>query len=453
MFKFKFRDVDMLHGSVADKFLLFALPLAFTGVFEQLFNTADTMVLGQFVGKNAMAAVGNNAPAISLMVMLFLGLSLGANVVIAQHIGARDHAGAKKAVHTALLLAIVVGVLLTIVGELFSNRILLLLAVPEEVMGMARDYLQIYFLGLPALAVYNFESAIFRSSGDSRTPLYSLIAASGLNIMFNLLSVLVFDFGVAGVAAATVVSNFVNAGILWWSLRRRTTFIHLDYELLRWDTAELKAILRVGIPAGVQGMVFCLSNLLVQSAINSLGTDVMAASAAAFAIEINVYCFLSAIGQATTTFIGQNYGARNIERCFRITRIALMTEVIVMLVLGGITMCFSVPLLHLFTEGATVVQLGIVRLEYVTLLQCINGVTEILSGTLRGYGYSTPPAVIALCTICGTRGFWVYTVFTSFPSFDMLMLSYPASWLLTGILLMGAYRFYHNSLIGRFVTA
>lgn len=452
MLFFKRRDMDMLNGSIADKFLIFALPLAFTGMLEQLFNTADTMVLGRFVGKSAMAAVGNNAMPISLLVMLLLGLSLGGNVVIAQRIGAGNEKRASRAVHTAIIMSLFMGAILLAAGEVLTGLIMNMLGVPAEILPMAELYLRIYFLGLPALAIYNFESAIFRSNGDSHTPLYSLMVAALLNIVLNLLTVVVFDWGVAGVVGATVIANYVNAAILWRKLRHSESYIRLEYRKLRYAAKELKEIIRIGLPAGVQGMIFCLSNLVVQSAINSLGADVMAASAAAFAIEINVYCFLSAIGQATTTFIGQNFGAKNIERCFQITKIALLSELAVMLFLGGLTTLFAKPLLGIFIQDAWIIELGVIRIVYVTLLQFLNGVTEVLSGTMRGYGYSTPPAMIALVTICGTRIIWVYTVFAAAPAFSTLLLTYPASWAITGAILFVVYMRYRRRLLSRFVT-
>ena len=309
------RNMDMLHGSFWDKLIIFSMPLALTGVLQQLFNAADVAVLGQCVGKNAMAAVGNNISVIGLLVNLFLGLSLGANVVIARFIGAKKPGQVGTAVQTSFLLALLTGVGLAVFGELMAGPIIRWLEVPIDVREMAETYLRVYLLGLPVIGVYNFEAAILRARGDTKTPLIALAVASVINIILNLLFVEV-GWGVAGVAAATDIANVISAGMLLLALVRSDDIIHLELRGLRLDSKLLKDIVAIGLPAGIQGMVFSLSNILIQAAINSLGPDAMAASAAAFTIEVNVYCVLSAFAQATTTFVSQNYGAGNLPRCF-----------------------------------------------------------------------------------------------------------------------------------------
>ena len=320
------RDIDMLHGSLWDKIIVFALPLALTGVMQQLLNAADVLTLGQLVGKNAMAAVGNNISMVGLIVSLMMGLSLGANVVIAQNIGANRIDRAHSAVSTAFILAGICGIFFCILAEFLVAPIFYLLDVPSSVVDMAETYLRIFLLGLPAISFYNFQAAIFRSKGDTRTPLIALAVASGVNIVLNLIFVLQFDWSVAGVAAATVIANVVSAIILFCELLKADGVIKLHLNALIVDKEELFEIVRIGLPAGIQGMVFSLSNLLIQAAINSLGADAMAASAAAFTIEINVFCVVNAFGQAATTFVGQNYGAGNLRRCKRATWVSMLRD-------------------------------------------------------------------------------------------------------------------------------
>lgn len=438
----KSRDIDMLNGSLWDKIIIFALPLALTGVMQQLFNAADVAVLGQFVGKNAMAAVGNNTAIIGLLVNLFMGLSLGANVVIAQNIGAEKLDRVHDAVHTAFLLALITGGLLCAVAELLVEPIFEWLVVPPEVAPMAETYLRIYSLGLPVMGIYNFEAAIFRSRGDTQTPMISLTIASFLNIILNLIFVLQFDLGVAGVAWATVIANAVSAGILFRCLRKSDGIIHLDMGAMKIDKHCLKEIVRIGLPAGVQGMVFSFSNLLIQSAINALGPNAMAASAAAFTVEINAFCLTNGFGQAATTFVSQNFGAGNLSRCRRVTLVAMGINAIFMLVLSAFILYFAAPLIEFFNNDAEVIRLGVIRLWYIIVPELISVVMEIISGSLRGYGISLAPAIITLVFVCGVRITWVYTVFEKFPTYDTLMAVYGISWFFTMVFLIIAYKFY-----------
>ena len=439
---FRSKDIDMLHGSIWDKIIWFALPLALTGVMNQLFNTADVAVLGKYVGKEAMAAVGNNISLIGLLVNLFLGLSLGANVVIAQHIGAQRLERVRIAVSTSFLLSIVTGVGIVIAGEAATSTVLEWLEVPSEVRDMAETYLRLYLLSMPAMSVYNFEAAIFRSKGDTNTPLIALAIASGLNFVLNLIFVSTFDDGVFGVGLATVIADSISALILFVALLRAEDVIRLDIHALSMERSELKEIIRIGMPAGVQGMVFSLSNLLIQAAINSLGADAMAASAAAFVIEINVFCIISGFAQAATTFVSQNYGARNFERCRRVTWISIGLDGIFMGVLAIFILIFAEELLRFFNADPNVTALGKIRLWYIVAPEVINIVLEGLSGALRGYGISLAPAVLTLIGICGVRITWLFTMFIESPTYETLMTAYPVSWFVTTALVAGAYRFY-----------
>ena len=433
------RGMDMLHGSIADKLFFFAMPIGLMGLFEQLFNSADVFILGRFVGKSAMAAVGNNMPVIGILVTLLMGISLGANVTIAQYLGARRDDKVERTVQTAILMSFGLGVLLAIIGELIVYPAFWVLEVPPDVYDMAEQYLRIFLLGLPFLSLYNFEAAIFRSCGDGKTPLYSLIAANLVNIVFDLLSVLVFDFGLAGVVWATVLAFAVNSLILLALLCRTTDRIRLERHHMRFSREELHHIIHIGLPAGIQGMVFALSNVLIQSALNSLGTEAMAASAAAFIIEGNIYCFVNGFSQATTTFVGQNYGARRLSRCLATTKAAFWVEGLFLLCITVPILLFGKHIIGFFNHDPEVIRLGVLRLWWVADMLYLNGVMDILSGALRGYGYSLPPAIVALVGICGVRLVWIYTVFAAHPDYLTLILAYPVSWLIATVVLGAVY--------------
>ena len=444
--KLNTRDIDMLHGSLWDKIILFALPLALTGVLQQLLNAADVFTLGTLVGKNAMAAVGNNISMVGLIVSLMMGLSLGANVVIAQNIGAKRIDRAHSAVSTAFVLSIAAGIFFCLLGEILVAPIFYFLEVPEKVVGMAETYLRIFLLGLPAMSLYNFQAAIFRSKGDTRTPLIALAIASVVNISLNLLFVLQFAWGIAGVSAATVIANVVSAIFLFRALLHSEGVIKLNLNALLVDKEELFEIVRIGLPAGVQGMVFSLSNLLIQAAINSLGADAMAASAAAFTIEINVFCVVNGFGQAATTFVGQNYGAGNLPRCKRATWVSMGLSAIFMQTLCFVILFFAEEVLNLFNSDPEVIRLGVIRLWYIIALEIVNVAMEGLSGALRGYGISLTPAVITLICVCGTRVIWIFTMFRNIPVYETLMAVYPISWVITTIFLIAAYSYHMKRL-------
>ena len=432
----------MLEGSLWDKIIVFALPIALTGILEQMFNAADVAVLGRFVGTEAMAAVGNNVPIVGLIVTLFLGLSLGANVVIAQYIGARHLKEASRAVHTALALSILAGIGVALLGELFAAPLLSLLDVPDAVMPLAELYLRVFLMGMPFMSVYNFASAILRSHGDTGTPLIALLAASALNVVLDLGFVLVLGLGADGVAWGTVLSYLVAASLLIRALRREEGVLRLDFRLLRVRRHHAKRIFVIGMPAAVQGMVFCFANLVIQAALNSLGAEVMAASAAAFTIEINMYCVIAAFQQACTTFVSQNYGAGNLPRCREVTRWSLRLNIIAMLVLGALILLFMRPLLRIFNGDPAVVEIGVIRIVYVVVPEIFAVFIDIFSGSMRGYGYSLMPALVTLVCICGVRLSWVWLVFPHCPTFETLMVIYPISWAVTSLGLYFLYRFY-----------
>ena len=431
--------MDMIHGSLGDKIIRFALPVAATGILQQLFNAADIAVIGRFVGKEAMAAVGSNNSLIGLMVTMFGGIAMGANVVIARSTGQANREGIRNAVHTSILIAFVGGMIMTIIGELIARPLLHWMGVPEEIFGEALRYIRIYFAGLPVIFLYNFESAIFRSQGDTRTPLICLTISGVLNVVMNVFFVVVLHMTVDGVALATVLANLISSGLLLVMLMRSQSAIRVQWSGFSYQHRVIGTILRIGAPAGLQGMVFSLSNLCIQSAINSLGADVIAASAAAFNVEIFAYFVLNSFGQACTTFVGQNRGAGDLERCRKATRICMGQDMIFTAVISALIILSGHALLRIFNTDPEVVRLGYIRILILISAELVNVVIEILSGAMRGHGQSLIPAIVSLAGICGVRILWVYTVFPFSRTFNTIMAAYPISWTITAVALVASY--------------
>ena len=440
------KSIDMLQGSIVNKVLLFALPLAFTGMLQQLFNAADVAIVGRFVSKQAMAAVGSNASIIGLMVNLFIGISIGANVVISIATGKKDREGISRCVHTSVLFALLGGGLIIVIGELVAEPLLNLMGVPAEIFEMALAYIRIYILGMPVIFLYNYESAIFRSQGDTRTPLIVLAVAGVSNVIMNLFFVCVIGMRADGVALATVLSNVISSGLLFVLLCRRKDMIKLQPAKIRLHGSVLKQMIKIGLPAGLQSMVFSISNMCLQSAINSLGADVVAASSAAFNIEILIFYLVNSFGQASTTFVGQNYGANNVPRCRKITRRILVLDVCVATGAALILLSAGKILLSVFCTEQAIIDIGFTRLCYILLGEALCAIMEVMSGAMRGYGYSLVPAVATFIGVCGIRITWVYTVFKAVPAFSMIMAVYPVSWAATAIVLVIAYLMFMKSL-------
>ena len=322
------KNIDMLNGTIWDKMVVFAIPLALTGVLQQLYNLADVAVLGHFVSNEAVAAVGTNVPIVGLIVAFCIGLSIGANVVVARYLGMRKYDDASRAVHTAFATAVIFGVIAMAIGELCASILMRWMQVPPSVVRHSEIYLQMYLMGMPFISIYNFLSAVMRSQGDTQTPLWALCIASVFNALGDLFVVTVVDWGIGGVALMTALANLLASGILVYRLMRTDgPLVFTAKRLFKMDKKALRSMIKIGWPAGLQSSVFSLSNLIIQSAINSLGADVMAASVAAFTIEINCYCVINGFGLAATTFISQNYGAGNLERCKRITRVNMALNI------------------------------------------------------------------------------------------------------------------------------
>lgn len=433
------RHVDMLHGSLWDKILIVAIPLAITGFVQQLFNAIDIAMLGQLVSSDAMAAVGSDAPIIAMLISLFLGIGIGVNVTIAGYIGKADDYKVRKAVHTSLVLALICGILLVIIGELSVRSILDWLAVPNEIFDMAGTYLRVFFLGVPTLLLYNFEAAILRSIGDTRTALVALFIGGVIKVLLNILFLVVFHFSVLGVAVSTALSPCVSAILLFMYLKRSDLIIHVRFNELGIDGEVLKRMLYIGVPAGIQGMVFALSNVVVQAALNSLGTEVLAATAASFNLEFLGVIVFSSFTQVTSTFVSQNYGARQLDRCIKATKICMFQGVLATIISSVLVMAFQVQLLGIFNADEAILAYGYIRLLYICLPCFIQTILEILAGAMRGYGNSISPAIISLVGICGTRILYVLMVFPTSPTLETLVQVFPISWAVTALFMAIVY--------------
>lgn len=419
--------MDMVNGSLGDKIIKYAIPLAITGILQQLFNAADLAVVGHFSGKEAMAAVGSNAPVIGLLVNLFVGISLGSNVIIAKSIGQRDNENISKAVHTSVVVALLGGVFLAVLGEFLAPEIVKMLDVPKEVYPLAVKYLRIYLAGMPVILLYNFEAAIFRSCGNTQTPLAALVISGILNVALNLFFVVGLGMDVDGVATATVLSNLISSIILFAALMKTELAIRISLRKLRIHGEVLVQILKIGIPAGIQGMIFSFANLIIQSAVNSLGTTIMAASSAAFNLEVFSYYIMNSFSQACTTFVGQNYGAGKGDRCRKVLKLCLLQSFVSTAVSSILILLFSTPLLAIFNTDPDVIAAGRIRLGYIFFAYIFSFAQESLSGYLRGFGVSFIPAACAVIGICGVRLTWIFTVFRQLPSFTTVMQVYPLS--------------------------
>lgn len=432
------QPLDMLSGPIWNKLPRYALPVAATAILEQLFNASDLAVVGNFTGEFrtiAVAAVGANSPVIGLVINLFVGIALGANVVIANAVGQRDGDTVRRTVHTAVLMSVIGGILVALLGQLAAGPLLGALSVPEDVLPFALRYLRIYLLGMPAILLYNFEAAIFRSVGDTKVPLQALIVSGILNVLMNLFFVAVLHMTVEGVAAATVLANVFSAIILLRRLMRSDLDIRVEPRALRIHTDCMSRILRIGLPAGIQSAVFSVSNIVIQAAINSLGTVVMAGSSAAFNLELMAYYVLNSFGQACTTFVGQNYGAWKLDRCKRTLVLTVAEDTIATAAAIALVLLAGRPILAIFNNDPQVIEVGYTRLVLVFSAYVFCMLYEVISGYLRGFGISLVPALLTTIGVCGIRISWIAFVFPRSPSFNTIMYVYFISLSTTALLL------------------
>lgn len=444
----KKQKLDMLNGSIWNKLPVFALPIAATGILEQLFNASDIAIVGNFAQTDktaAVAAVGANSPIIGLILNLFIGIALGANVVIANAVGRDDKQTVQKAVHTSMVVSVIGGVLVAIIGEIIAEPLLTALNVPNDVLELALLYLRIYFLGMPVILLYNFEAAIFRSIGETKMPLIALTLSGILNVLLNLFFVIVLKMSVNGVATATVLANVVSAGILYIKLVKSDKYIKVEFKKLRIDGKVFAKIMQIGLPAGIQSAVFAVANIVIQGAINSLGTVVIAASSAAFNIEIIAYNVMNSFSQACTTFVGQNFGANKIDRCKKTLFLCLIEDAIASGTAIFIVLITGKFLLSIFNNNPEVIEIGYTRLVIIFIAYIFSMLYEVMSGYLRGFGFSLVPAILTTVGVCVLRIIWINTVFPANRTFVTIMTAYPVSLATTAVLIFIALIIYRPS--------
>ena len=425
------RTMDMTQGSLASKVLLFSLPIMISGVLQLVFNAADTIVVGKYAGNEALAAVGSVGSLNNLIVSLFIGLSVGVNVLVARYTGSREDEEVSKTVHTAVLLSLLGGLALAVIGVVVAQPMLLLMGSLEDVIDLAVLYIRIIFIGMPVQMVYNFSAAVLRAVGDTRRPLYFLTIAGVINVVLNLFFVIALNMSVAGVALATIISQAVSAVLVVRCLMLMDGPTRLFLRRLRFHSHALLEILRIGLPAGIQGSVFSLSNVIIQSSVNSFGSIVIAGNAAAANVGNFVYQAMNTFQQAVTCFVSQNIGARKPARVTRSVNVCLGWAFSFGVVLGLISCVFGTQLLGLYTPDAAVVSAGLQRVYIVCGPYFLCGVMDVMTGALRGIGYAMLPMVISLLGSCVLRIIWVLTIFAAAPSMTSLMLSYPISWAIT----------------------
>ena len=435
----KQNGIDMLHGPLPLKIILFAIPLALSSILQQLFNSADAVIAGQYIGSSALAAVGGVAPIISLFIATFVGLSIGSNVLIAVYIGRGELGRVRGGIQTTVIVALTCSLLMTVLGIVLTDPILEAVNVPQDAWDEARQYLHVYFAGVVFFVVYNFGSAVLRAKGDTRRPLYALALSVALNVILNYVAVVVCDAGVSGIALATVISNIVSSGMIVFYLLREEETFRLSFSGFHASKADLRSLLYVGVPAGLQGAVFALSNVVIQGAINSFGTDATAGSAAAMNYEYYTYFFTSAFSQAAVTFIGQNYAAKQYDRCDSVMKFCMGASVGITLALSVLFVGLGDISLGVFTTEAGALSFGTIRMWQVELLECMPCSYEITAAGMRGMGWSVLPTVVVIVGSCLLRIVYVIAIFPAISSFENLMPIYPITWIITGSVMIALY--------------
>ena len=428
----KSKEMDMLNGKIAGKLILFAIPLAFSSILQQLFNSADVAVVGRFAGDTALAAVGSCVALVGIFVNLIVGLSVGPNAALATLIGQKKREQINGMLHTILTFGAVLGLLLMCLGMLSARIILELSGTPESVMSQALLYIRIYFLSIPFMVIYNFGSAILRSFGDSRRPMYYLILSGTVNVILNLFLVICFHLGVAGVAIATVISNVLSSALVVIHLSRRQDEFQFRFRDMKIEKNALKKVLAIGIPAGIQGAIFSVSNVFIQSGINSFGENAIAGSSLALNFEYFTYDIASAFAQTAVTFTSQNYGAGNVKRCKKVFWLCLLFGFGFTEILAIVFMIWDDFFVSIYTTSSAVAVYGLIRMHHVCSLEGLTATYEVESSALRGMGKSLEPSIITILGTVVFRLIWMVTVFKWIPTYDMLMNVYLASWIFTG---------------------
>lgn len=426
------KEMDMLNGKLSGKLILFAIPLAFSSILQQLFNSADVAVVGRFAGDTALAAVGSCVALVGIFVNLIVGLSVGPNAALATLIGQKKREEISGMLHTVITFGLILGVVLMGIGLLTARVVLELSGTPESVMNEALLYIRIYFLSIPFMTIYNFGAAALRSFGDSRRPMYYLFISGIVNVILNLVLVICFHLGVAGVAIATVISNVLSAGLVMLNLHRRKDEFQFRVQKMRIDGNALRRVLVIGIPAGIQGAIFAVSNVFIQSGINSFGEDAIAGSSLALNFEYFTYDIASAFAQAAVTFTSQNYGAGNLKRCKKIFWLCMLFGIVFTEIFAIIFMIWDDFFVGIYTTSSAVAVYGLIRMHHVCSLEGLTATYEVESAALRGMGKSLEPSIITILGTVVFRLIWMITIFRWFPTYEMLTNVYVASWIFTG---------------------
>ena len=424
-------EMDMCSGPIFTKLIAIAVPLILSGILQLLFNAADVVVVGRFAGSESLAAVGSTTALINLLVNVFIGLSIGANVLVAQYYGARKLRDLEETVHTAILLSAAGGVFLIFVGGLLANPMLSLMGTPDDVLPLSALYMKIFFLGMPATLTYNFGSAVLRAVGDTKRPLYFLLFAGIINVILNLVFVIAFSMGVAGVALATVISQCVSAILILRCLARCDAAYRLQRDKLKISIRKLGLIAKIGLPAGFQGAIFSISNVLIQSSINSFGSVAMAGSTASANVEGFVYTSMNAVYQTALSFTSQNYGARRFDRITKILLYCLGFVVVIGVVMGDGAVLLGQRLLGIYSSDPRVIEYGMMRMKIICGTYFFCGIMDTMVGGLRGLNYSVLPMLVSLTGACALRVVWIFTVFAANRTLTTLYLSYPVTWIVT----------------------
>ena len=429
----KAKNMNLTEGTIWKQIVLFAFPLMCSNLFQQLYNTADTMVVGRFVGSTALAAVGSTGSVTGLLVGFFIGMGTGSGVVISQYYGAKDYENLHKSVHTALALAIVFGIVLGILGVVLSPTLLRWMGTPDDVMDQAVLYLRINFIGLITLTVYNIGAGILRAIGDSKRPLYYLVISGVTNVVLNLLFVVVFKMGVAGVSVATICSQLLSSILVLHNLSKAAGPYRLDFKAIRFHKDIFFKIAKIGLPAGVQSMVISLSNIVIQSKINAFGSAAMAGHSAASRVDAFVYMPMNAISLATTTFAAQNLGARRLDRVKKGTRTSIMLGMGITIVVGWAASLAAEPIIKMFAEEQEVIDYGIMSLQIRCMTYFLFCMTDVLGGVIRGSGNAVIPMCISLTNMCVIRIIWLVIATAIWNDFSVVVITYQLTWTLTSL--------------------
>lgn len=424
-------SLDMTCGPFLKKIMIFSVPLIMTGILQIAYNTADVVVVGRFVGKEALAAVGSTGSLVNLFLNVFLGLSMGSGVMVARHIGARDDGSVSECVHTSMFLSVICGFLIGLIGFFFSGDMLVLMNVPDDVLDLATLYLKVYFMGSPGLLAYNFGASIVRSTGDTKRPLLILGVSGLVNVVLNVVLIVVFKLGVEGVAIATVVSQYLSAAMVIIYLLKINNSCRLNIKNIHINKTELKQILKLGLPAGIQSSLFSVSNVIIQSSVNSFGSVAMAGIAAGSNYDSYIYTGTNAVAQTAMTFTSQNIGAKKIENIGKVYRYCLLFALSIGVVFGIIGTVFSEEIVRFFSDDAGVIQIGAERMRLVIPFFFFCSLMDVAASQIRGMGKSFEPMIVSLIGACGIRVFWVFVILPLDRTLINLYWSYPVSWMIT----------------------